>query len=329
MSVSISVNNLRKEFIFKEKNKNWFKHLINPDTKKIMAVKDVSFEVQKGERLAFIGPNGAGKSTIIKMLTGILQPTNGKISIEGFNPGSERKKLAKVIGTVFGQRSQLFPNLTMKDSFEFFGTMFDLSNHEINLRMNKLIEQFELESFANQPIRKLSLGQRMKTEIAVALIHRPKIILLDEPTIGLDIVSKKNLRDILLELNKNENTTIFLTSHDVGDIESLCERAIIVNRGEIVLDRPTKNFSEQFSNEKIIELILKHECLNYPNLPIGLTYKNKEFQKISITVDTQLIPMSVALTELIRFFEVEDLNIHSVDMETIIRQIYERNSNRN
>src|SRR3990167_1008263 len=197
---SIVVSSLSKSFSFPIKNPSagWIKNLFAPETKEINAVDDISFSVKSGERVAFIGPNGAGKSTTIKMLTGILFPTSGKISILGLNPAKDRKKLAYQIGTVFGQRSQLLPNLPLTDSLEFFGVMYDLGGKQIQKRIEELTELFNLSPFIDQPVRKLSLGQRMRAEVAAALIHKPKIILLDEPTIGLDVVAKKSLRDLLL-----------------------------------------------------------------------------------------------------------------------------------
>ncbi|MFA6514780.1 MAG: ATP-binding cassette domain-containing protein [Candidatus Paceibacterota bacterium] len=213
---SITVSKLNKEFSFsvKKVSSGWFKNLFTSEKRTIKAVSDVSFEVKEGERIAFIGPNGAGKSTTIKMLTGILFPSSGEINVLGYNPSKDRKKLAYKIGTVFGQRSQLLPNLPLTDSLEFFGVMYDMTNKEIKNRTAELIELFDLGSFIDQPVRKLSLGQRMRAEVAASLIHRPRIIFLDEPTIGLDIVAKKSLRDLLLKINEEEKVTIFLTSHD-------------------------------------------------------------------------------------------------------------------
>jgi len=207
---SIVVSKLTKKFSFSVRNKtfSWLKNLFSPEKKEIIAVNGISFSVKHGERIAFIGPNGAGKSTTIKMLTGILFPTSGNVNILGLDPTKDRKKLAYQIGTVFGQRSQLLPNLPLTDSLEFFGVMYDMTNDEIKKRIVELTELFDLGPFITQPVRKLSLGQRMRGEVAVSLIHKPKIILLDEPTIGLDVVAKKSLRDLLLKINKEENTTI-------------------------------------------------------------------------------------------------------------------------
>jgi ABC-2 type transport system ATP-binding protein len=261
---SIIVSGLSKKFTFSVKNPtySWIRNLFNPDKKEIFAVDNVSFNIKVGERVAFIGPNGAGKSTTIKMLTGILFPSSGSINILGFDPSIDRKKLACKIGTVFGQRSNLLPNLPLTDSFELFGVMYDLTDEEIAHRIKELIELFDLQSFADQPVRKLSLGQRMRAEVACSLMHKPKIILLDEPTIGLDVVAKKSLRDLLLKINKEEGTTIFLTSHDVGDIESLCERTIVINHGTVIKDVPTEELAKTFIGDHIenpdLETIIRH-----------------------------------------------------------------------
>ena len=251
----IEVKNLTKEFKYniKEKDKGFLYNLFNSQTKTVQAVKDISFNIEEGETVAFIGPNGAGKSTTIKMLTGILYPTKGSIKICNLTPIKDREKLAFEIGTVFGQRSQLLPNLPLTDTMEMLGTMYDMTKEQIDKRIKELVEIFDLESFINQPVRKLSLGQRMRAEIATSLIHRPKIIFLDEPTIGLDVVSKKKLRDLLLKINKEEKITIFLTSHDTEDIQSICKRCMIINHGKIMIDTPTKELINSYiKNNKII-----------------------------------------------------------------------------
>jgi ABC-2 type transport system ATP-binding protein len=250
---AIEVKNLSKSFTFpvRTDGRGFWANLVNPEKKTVDAVKGISFAVKKGERIACIGPNGAGKSTTIKMLTGILYPTAGDVHVLGLHPQTNRRELAYKIGTVFGQRSQLYPNLPLTSSLEFFGVMYDLTDAEIAERSSELVELFDLESFKDQPVRKLSLGQRMRAEIACSLIHRPKIIFLDEPTIGLDVVAKHALRDILLKLNTEHGTTIFLTSHDVGDIEALCTRTIVINHGEIVVDEATSDLVKLFPKDHV------------------------------------------------------------------------------
>jgi len=326
MEQLISIKNLSKKFVFPVKNtsKNWFKNLVKPDTKEVIAVDNISFSVNKGERIAFIGPNGAGKSTTIKMLTGIIFPSSGTIDILGFDPTEDRKKLAYQIGTVFGQRSQLLPNLPITDSLEFFGVMYDLSDQQIKKRSRELIEIFELNSFIDQPVRKLSLGQRMRAEVAVSLIHQPKIILLDEPTIGLDVVVKKSLRDLLMRVNKEDGVTIFLTSHDVGDIESLCDRTIIIDSGQIIKDLATRDLAQTFIFEKYIDLISDNKFTNFFKLPNGLRYLTKTPNQITVVVDLKKISVKEAIKKLLDIFDVSDIDVYDADMETVIRYIYER-----
>ncbi|MDQ5938673.1 MAG: viologen exporter family transport system ATP-binding protein [Patescibacteria group bacterium] len=326
MEQLINIKNLTKKFNFPVKNtsKNWLKNLVRPDTKEVVAVDNISFSVNKGERIAFIGPNGAGKSTTIKMLTGIIFPTSGSIDILGFDPTEDRKKLAYQIGTVFGQRSQLLPNLPITDSLEFFGVMYDLSDQQIKKRSQELIEIFELSSFIDQPVRKLSLGQRMRAEVAVSLIHQPKIILLDEPTIGLDVVAKKSLRDLLMKVNKEDGVTIFLTSHDVGDIESLCDRTIIIDNGQIIKDLATRDLAQTFIFEKYIDLVSDNKFTNFFQLPKGLRYTTKAPNQITVVVDLQQISVKEAIKKLLDIFDVSDIDVYDADMETVIRYIYER-----
>ena len=236
----IEVKNLKKVFSHKRKE--------------IIAVDNVSFSVAEGEAVAFIGPNGAGKSTTIKMMTGILHPTSGDISILGSSPQKNRKEVVRKIGAVFGQRSSLLPNLPSADNLSLFGVMYGLTKPEIKERIEYLEKILGIEPFRNQPIRTLSLGQRMRVEIACALIHSPKILFLDEPSIGLDIIAKQTLREMLIYLQKEHKMTIFLTSHDVGDIEAICERTIIVNHGKIVVDEPTSELRVLMQKERRIRL---------------------------------------------------------------------------
>lgn len=260
----IEVKNLNKTFRIKEKEKGIkgsVKSIIKPKYKTIKAVNDISFTVEKGEMLAFIGPNGAGKSTTIKMLTGILYPTSGEIMVNGINPAKQRKKLAYKIGTVFGQKEQLWTHLTPYDNFKFFGAIYDIPNNEIEERIEELAKTFELESFINTPVRNLSLGQRIRCEMVAALIHKPEILFLDEPTIGLDPVVKKNIRKLIRKMNKELGTTIFLTSHDVGDIEKLCKRVIIVNKGKIIKDDTMKNLKSDKPLEDIITEIYQETTI--------------------------------------------------------------------
>lgn len=260
MSKIIDVRDLNKTFSVKLKEgglKGSIKSIIKPKYKQIEAVNNISFDVEEGEMIAFIGPNGAGKSTTIKMLTGILHPDSGEIRVNNINPTKDRKKLSYQIGTVFGQKEQLWTHLTPYDNFKFFGAIYDIPKKEIDSRIQELIETFELQEFIDTPVRNLSLGQRIRCEIVASLIHKPKILFLDEPTIGLDPVVKENIRNLIKSMNEAFNTTVFLTSHDIADIERLCERMIIINHGKIVLDEKIEGTTD--SLEKLIFEIYKEE----------------------------------------------------------------------
>lgn len=256
---AIKVENLSKTFRVKRKEKGMkgsVKAILHPQTEEIRAVKDVSFAVEEGEMLAFIGPNGAGKSTTIKMLTGILYPDGGHAEVLGVDPAKKRRQLAYGIGTVFGQKEQLWTHLTPYDNFRFFGAIYDLSEKETEARIDELSERFALEDFINTPVRNLSLGQRIRCEIVASLLHRPKVLFLDEPTIGLDPVVKETVRELIRQMNQEEQTTIFLTSHDVGDIEKLCRRMIVVNAGQIVLDDSVEHLKRHYPEHSLEEIIV-------------------------------------------------------------------------
>ena len=238
MSV-IEAEKLSKTFRVRQKEKGMrgsIQAVFHPRTKEVAAVDGVSFSVEEGEVLAFIGPNGAGKSTTIKMLTGILYPSSGSVKVLGIDPTKSRRRLAYEIGTVFGQKEQLWTHLTPYDNFRFFGAIYDIPEGEIQRRIAELADTFELGSFLDTPVRSLSLGQRIRCEIVASLIHRPKVLFLDEPTIGLDAVSKLAVRDFVKKLNREHGTTVILTTHDMQDIEALASRIILIGKGRILMD---------------------------------------------------------------------------------------------
>lgn len=322
---TIEVKNLSKEYRYKVKDekKGFFYNLFHEEEKVVKAVNNISLDVEEGETVAFIGPNGAGKSTTIKMLTGIIYPTKGDIKICGLTPIKDRNKLAYKIGTVFGQRSQLLPNLPLTESMEMFGAMYDMDKKAIKKRIDELSELFDLKEFIKQPVRKLSLGQRMRAEIATSLMHSPRIIFLDEPTIGLDVVSKKSLRELLLKINKEEKVTIFLTSHDTEDIQSICDRCIIINHGKIIIDTPTKDLMNNYVKNKNIIITPNVEFTEFPKLSNGMKYVKQSKNQVIVSVDTEKIHTQKALEELVKNFDIDDFNIDNESLEDIIRGIYE------
>ena len=318
----IQVNNLSKDFKVKVKEKGLkgsLKSLVKPKYKIIKAVKNVSFSVEKGEMIAFIGPNGAGKSTSIKMMTSILYPDKGDIDILGYNPVKDRKKLAYEIGCVFGQKEQLWTHLTPYDNFKFFGAIYDIPESIVEKKIKELNDLFELNEFINTPVRNLSLGQRIRCEIVASLIHEPKILFLDEPTIGLDPVVKENIRTLIKRMNKEYKTTVVLTSHDVSDIEKLCKRVIIVNKGQIVLDDSMENLKYHYLNKKIVEAKMK-EPVNL-NDEEGITILKDKGYNLKIEVDTKKRSVSDAL-KLLNPDNIVDINISNIPLENIISEIY-------
>ena len=325
MSSVIEIKHLSKTFKIKQKEKGLkgsIKAIIKPKYKVKKAVNSLSLTVEKGEVIAFIGPNGAGKSTTIKMLTGILMPTKGEAIVAGINPAKERKKLAYKIGTVFGQKEQLWTHLTPYDNFKFFGAIYDLKDYETEKRIKELTETLELEDFINTPVRNLSLGQRIRCEIAASLIHKPSILFLDEPTIGLDPVVKENIRVLIKRMNKEFGTTIFLTSHDVGDIEKLCKRVVIINDGKVVLDDSMENLKYRYLNKKIVEVKMK-EKVNLDDEDAITILKDKGYNlKLSIDIDKK----SVAdVINLLNTDKIVDINISNEPLENIISNIYKGN----
>lgn len=319
---AIEVRNLSKTFRVKVKEKGLggsIKSIFHPVYKTVKAVDDISFHVDKGEILAFIGPNGAGKSTTIKMLTGILYPDQGEVSVLGIHPTNKRKQLAYHIGTVFGQKEQLWTHLTPYDNFKFFGAIYDLKDQVIEDRIDELKEVFGLEEFINTPVRNLSLGQRIRCEIVASLIHKPKVLFLDEPTIGLDPVVKENIRELIKRMNKEYQTTIFLTSHDIGDIEKLCKRIIIVNHGKLVMDDSMDHLKYHYLNRKLVELKLK-EAANLTEED-GITVIKSKGCNIKLEVDTTKRKINDAI-KLIDADNIVDINISNVPLENIITEIY-------
>ena len=320
---AIEVKDLSKTFKVKQKEKGLkgsIKAIFKPKYKDKKAVNKVSFAVEKGEILAFIGPNGAGKSTTIKMLTGILFPTKGEISVMGINPQKQRKELSYKIGTVFGQKEQLWIHLTPYDNFKFFGSIYDIPESVVEKRIEEYKNIFELDEFINTPVRGLSLGQRMICEIVASLIHEPEILFLDEPTIGLDPVVKEKIRVFIKRLNKEKQTTIFLTSHDVGDIEKLCKRVIIVNNGEIVLDDSMENLKYHYLNKKIVEAKMNTK-INLDDVDGINILKDKDYN-LKLEVDLTKKTISDAI-KLLDPDKIIDINISNTPLETIISSIYQ------
>ena len=321
----ISVANLQKNFQTKRKAAGLagsLRSLVRPEISAVEAVRDLSFEMQPGELLGFIGPNGAGKSTTIKMLTGILYPSGGDAKVLGFTPWKERQKLAFQIGTVFGQRPQLWYHLPAIDTFTLFGKIYELDDAQTRKRIATLTEAFEISDYLEIPVRKLSLGQRMRCEVAVSLLHQPKLLLLDEPSIGLDVVAKQHIRDAIRTMNQEEGVGVLLTSHDAGDLEALCHRVIIINHGQIVYQDKVSNLKRKFLTRKLVEVRYAEEVSQSFNLEGMETLKTGRYG-VKLAFDTRQTPADAVLARLSTAGVVVDITISDPPLEEVIALIYE------
>lgn len=327
----IEVKNLSKKFTIYEKEsglKGVFKSFFN--AKKIIktAVDDVSFSVEQGEIIGYIGPNGAGKSTTIKMLTGILTPSSGDILVDGLVPYQKRTQNAKKIGVVFGQRTQLWWDLPLGESFTVLKEIYQIPDHEYQERLTYFKEIFQLDTFIKQPVRQLSLGQRMKADIVASMLHNPKLLFLDEPTIGLDVIAKENIRKTILDLNKKYNTTVILTTHDLSDIEMLCDRILLIDQGKIIYDGNINLIKEKYGSKKIISFELKSKE-ELAHIDTALFHKKdsdfqvkKEDNKITFIFNKQKIAIKEITNHVFSHVEVLDINISDDLLENIIKEIY-------
>jgi ABC-2 type transport system ATP-binding protein len=321
---AIEVNRLTKTFTTAIKSSGMggsLKALIRPERRRVEAVKALSFHVREGERLAFIGPNGAGKSTTIKMLVGILHPSDGEAKVLGRVPWRQRQALAYHIGAVFGQKSQLWYHLPAADSFDLLAKIYELETRAYKERLAFLVDLFEIQPYLHVPVRKLSLGQRMRCEIAASLLHRPAILFLDEPTIGLDVVVKQRIRDLILQLNQQEGVTIFLTSHDAGDVEILCRRAMVINHGELIYDGAVNTLKHTYLRTKTVSLKLGEAWEDF-EAP-GVTVLKHKGYGVKLSVDTEVIPIAKVVNQLLARYTIVDINVDNPPMEEVIAQIYQ------
>ena len=327
----IEVNNLHKEFkkTVKEAGlKGSIKSLFHPKTEVIQAVKDISFDVENGEILGFIGPNGAGKSTVIKMLTGILTPTSGTCTINGRNPTVNRKSYVREIGVVFGQRTQLWWDLPLRETYSVLKEIYEVPDEDYKKRMSFLNEVLDLEKFITSPVRTLSLGQRMRADIAASLLHSPKVLFLDEPTIGLDVVVKNNIRNAINYINKHENTTVILTTHDLEDIELLANRIVMIDKGVNVFDGTINELKSRYGQIRELDFITKDDenNLDYKN-KFNITDKDIAVAKENGTVKVRFNSSVVAVSDIVSYtletVKVSDISVKDADIEEIIRRLYE------
>ena len=344
----IEVQGLTKTFRTRERAAGLagsLRSFVAPQYREREAVKPICFALEKGEVLAFIGPNGAGKSTTIKMLTGILHPTSGTAQVLGYIPWRQRRHLAFHIASIYGQKTQLWYHLPPQDTFNLLAQIYELDRQEYRKRRAFLIDAFDIAEYMRTPVRKLSLGERMRCELAAALIHKPSVIFLDEPTIGLDVIAKQRIRDLIGQLNREENVTVFLTSHDAGDIEQVCRRAIVINHGEVILDTPVARLKREYLRVKTVDLLLEeaaeqllkvdgesgeqhlrvqsatsiHEELLDTG---GVRVMKAKGHGLKLEIDTARTPLEPVIAAIMQHCHIVDMTIADPPMEEIIADIY-------
>ncbi|CAJ1003979.1 MULTISPECIES: ATP-binding cassette domain-containing protein [Bacillales] len=325
----IRVSHLQKEFRIHQARAGLagaFRDLFSREYKTVKAVDDISFTVEEGEMFALIGENGAGKSTTIKMLTGILTPSGGEIVINGYVPYRQREQYVRSIGVVFGQRSQLWWDLSPLESFRLLKNVYKVDDTEGERWLERLIEELDIASFVSQPVRKLSLGQRMRCEVAAALIHKPKLLFLDEPTVGLDVLVKQKIREFLRNLNETEHTTILLTTHDVSDIEALCKRVLVMDQGRLIFDGQLTDLKEKWGNGTEVAFQFKKRTAPEEmraalgELPCEILQDNEFSLRVKVARSQEMLPF--VLSVVMGSFEVSDVKIKEASTEDIVRNIY-------
>ena len=335
----IEVKNVSKEFVSPKKYPGLagaIKGLFSNEKVSKVAVDDISFSIEKGEIVGYIGSNGAGKSTTIKMMTGILTPTKGECLVDGLNPSKNRKENAQNIGVVFGQRTQLWWDLPLSESFTILKEIYDVPDETYKSQMEFLNEVLELQEFFDKPVRTLSLGQRMRADLGAALLHNPKVLYLDEPTIGLDLVVKDNIRKAIKEINEKYQTTVILTTHDIGDIEELCSRIIIIDEGKKIYDGTLEHLKDTYGSKRKVVMEVKNvEAVQKLNLAdvLGIQEESAataaytaeldtDKKTYTITFDKHKLQAPQILSAVMEVTEVTDIKLQETELAEIVKEIY-------
>lgn len=323
----IEVKDLVKEYKVIQKEKGmlgYFKNLIHPKYKKFTAVNNINIHIEEGELVGYIGENGAGKSTTIKMLTGLLTPTSGEVIVNGLVPSKERIENNKNIGAVFGQKTQLWWDLPVIESFRLIKKMYKIPENEYRKNLKKFTEILELDYLLEKQVKNLSLGQKMRCEIAATFLHNPKIVYLDEPTIGLDVLVKENIRKFIKDINKEKKTTVILTTHDLKDIEDVCDRIILLDKGQIIYDGGKQEFKDIYGNYVIAEFIIKEKKQKIKESmkldTIHILEETERLLKIKFKHDETTI-MKV-MDEISKYCTIEDIHMKGPELEDILKEIY-------
>jgi ABC-2 type transport system ATP-binding protein len=319
----IQTENLSKTFRIYQRGegiRGYLKSFVSREYEEVDAVEDLDLEIEEGEMIGYIGSNGAGKSTTVKMLTGILEPSSGRIEVDGRDPHKHRKKNAMNIGVVFGQKTQLWWDLPVRESFKLLKEIYEVEKDDYEERLDEFDEVLQLKDFWDQPVRKLSLGQKMRCELAAAFLHHPKIVYLDEPTIGLDVAVKERIRDFIKKMNREENITVMLTTHDIGDIEDLCDRVVVLDTGKKIYDGELDSLVNRFTSRRLIMDIRNGEDFSI-DLE-GIQKVEKEDSHIEIVFDREEISASDLMREVLNSYDVLDFQIKEPDIESVVKKVY-------
>jgi len=316
----IKINNLSKTYFIRT-NKNLFTGLFHPKNKEIKAVDSISFNIKEGESIAFLGPNGAGKTTTIKMLTGLIFPTSGSVSVLGYIPFDRKIPFLKQIGLVMGNKSGLAWDLTPRQNFTLLYKIYDIDIKDYEQRLNELTEILNVKSVLDTPVRKLSLGERMKCELIGSILHNPKILFLDEPTIGLDIISKKKIRTFLKELQRKYHTTIILTSHDMDDVQFVCDRVVIINNGKKIYDNDLDFLINSYNKNKIIKFYFEGLFPKNINIPYANIYEQDE-ETITFKIRKESMPRLIS--DITSMYSIIDIDILTIPLENVIEDIFNK-----
>ncbi|CAH1224687.1 Vitamin B12 import ATP-binding protein BtuD [Paenibacillus allorhizoplanae] len=321
----ITVKHLRKTFqspVIQEGMVSGLRTLFSRQYKEKEAVRDVSFEIETGEFVGYIGPNGAGKSTTIKMLTGILHPTSGEVLIHGKSPQKQRKQVVRQLGVVFGQRSQLWWDLPVKDSYEILLAMYRVEAADAHRRLGELTELLDLKEILDTPVRKLSLGQRMRADLAASMLHDPDILFLDEPTIGLDVVAKRNIRGFLQTLNRDFGKTILLTTHDMDDIEQLCPRVIVINHGQIGYDGSIDELRDRIGLPTMMKVSYRGAIQVPDSWELPFRVIAQESNRLTIACNRQELKAMDVLRIVSSWGDMDDVHMEEPEFEEVIQNVY-------
>jgi ABC-2 type transport system ATP-binding protein len=325
----IEVQSLSKHFkvpVRKQGRLSALRNLVNLERTAKVAVDEVSFSIERGEMVGYVGPNGAGKSTTIKMLTGILTPSSGHAYVNGMVPHRDRKRLAFQIGVVFGQKTQLWWDVPVIESLRLLKEIYKIPTHRYRANLELFHELLDLHEFINTPVRQLSLGQRMRSDLAAALLHSPHILFLDEPTIGVDVVAKERFRTFIQELNREKKVTVMLTTHDMSDIEKVCQRMMIIDNGQIIYDGAIAGMKEKLAPHRVLVVDFPEQA---PELNVGgAQVVERDGRRVKLRFDRRQTTASALIAALAAQHSIRDISVEEPEIEEVVRGLYQRSAQR-